>query len=151
MTARRATLAIVAAFALGLLAAWVALPSRTGPPGAPAVEPLAVEYYCPMHPTIVRDRPGDCPICGMRLVPRTPGEHAAHLAGEAGAAAGPQPPSGPEVPGQAPVTLSEQKRQLIRRAALTRTGARAIIGVAGRGRPIPVMASVDRQDFQERK
>ena len=25
-------------------------------------------YHCPMHPTIVSDRPGDCPICGMRLV-----------------------------------------------------------------------------------
>jgi RND family efflux transporter MFP subunit len=27
------------------------------------------QYTCPMHPQIVRDRPGDCPICGMRLVP----------------------------------------------------------------------------------
>lgn len=26
-------------------------------------------YYCPMHPDYVSDRPGDCPICGMRLVP----------------------------------------------------------------------------------
>lgn len=26
-------------------------------------------YHCPMHPTYVTDRPGDCPICGMRLVP----------------------------------------------------------------------------------
>jgi Cu(I)/Ag(I) efflux system membrane fusion protein len=25
-------------------------------------------YYCPMHPTYVSDKPGDCPICGMRLV-----------------------------------------------------------------------------------
>jgi Cu(I)/Ag(I) efflux system membrane fusion protein len=28
-----------------------------------------VRYQCPMHPTFVADRPGDCPICGMRLVP----------------------------------------------------------------------------------
>lgn len=25
-------------------------------------------YQCPMHPTIVQDHPGDCPICGMKLV-----------------------------------------------------------------------------------
>jgi len=26
-------------------------------------------FTCPMHPEIVRDAPGDCPICGMALVP----------------------------------------------------------------------------------
>lgn len=26
------------------------------------------KYRCPMHPQIVRDEPGDCPICGMALV-----------------------------------------------------------------------------------
>ncbi len=26
------------------------------------------EYRCPMHPEVVATRPGDCPICGMRLV-----------------------------------------------------------------------------------
>lgn len=25
-------------------------------------------YYCPMHPSYVSDRPGDCPICNMKLV-----------------------------------------------------------------------------------
>jgi Cu+-exporting ATPase len=35
-------------------------------------EPVTkVEYTCPMHPQIVRDRPGSCPICGMALEPRT--------------------------------------------------------------------------------
>jgi len=29
----------------------------------------ATKYHCPMHPTYVSDKPGDCPICGMRLVP----------------------------------------------------------------------------------
>lgn len=27
------------------------------------------EYTCPMHPEIVRDSPGSCPICGMALEP----------------------------------------------------------------------------------
>jgi Cu+-exporting ATPase len=29
------------------------------------------EWTCPMHPEIVRDAPGSCPICGMALEPRT--------------------------------------------------------------------------------
>jgi Cu(I)/Ag(I) efflux system membrane fusion protein len=29
----------------------------------------ARKYQCPMHPEIIRDAPGDCPICGMKLVP----------------------------------------------------------------------------------
>ena len=29
----------------------------------------ATTYTCPMHPQIVRDEPGACPICGMDLVP----------------------------------------------------------------------------------
>jgi RND family efflux transporter MFP subunit len=28
-----------------------------------------LKYHCPMHPTYIADKPGDCPICGMRLVP----------------------------------------------------------------------------------
>lgn len=36
-----------------------------------ASEPGAAKrmYQCPMHPTIVQERPGNCPICGMKLVP----------------------------------------------------------------------------------
>ena len=33
-------------------------------------EPETVEYTCPMHPEIVRNGPGNCPICGMALEPR---------------------------------------------------------------------------------
>jgi Cu+-exporting ATPase len=44
-------------------------------PAAPATSgsaTKAVEYTCPMHPEIVRNRPGSCPICGMALEPRAP-------------------------------------------------------------------------------
>ncbi len=33
-----------------------------------AVKHLDPRYVCPMHPQIVRDEPGSCPICGMELV-----------------------------------------------------------------------------------
>jgi Cu(I)/Ag(I) efflux system membrane fusion protein len=33
----------------------------------------AALYYCPMHPQIVQDHPGECPICNMTLVPRPAG------------------------------------------------------------------------------
>jgi P-type Cu+ transporter len=37
------------------------------PPGAESKQ-----WTCPMHPQIVRDAPGDCPICGMALEPMMP-------------------------------------------------------------------------------
>jgi len=29
-----------------------------------------IEYYCPMHPNIIRSEMGNCPVCGMPLVKR---------------------------------------------------------------------------------
>jgi Cu+-exporting ATPase len=41
--------------------------------GGPAKpDERASSYTCPMHPQIVRNGPGSCPICGMALEPRTP-------------------------------------------------------------------------------
>ncbi|MFO7768055.1 MAG: efflux RND transporter periplasmic adaptor subunit [bacterium] len=52
-------------------------------------EQTGTYYTCPMHPSVVEDEPGDCPICGMSLVPKerqsaddmgmTEDEHAEHL------------------------------------------------------------------------
>ncbi|MGR3452604.1 heavy metal translocating P-type ATPase [Pseudooceanicola sp.] len=39
---------------------------------APEAMPKGTQYTCPMHPEIVRDGPGDCPICGMALEPMMP-------------------------------------------------------------------------------
>jgi Cu+-exporting ATPase len=42
-------------------------------PAAPASRVGAeIQWTCPMHPQIVRDAPGSCPICGMALEPMTP-------------------------------------------------------------------------------
>ncbi len=30
---------------------------------------LAGKYISPMHPQVIRENPGDCPICGMKLIP----------------------------------------------------------------------------------
>ena len=43
-----------------------------------ALKHTSPKYRCPMHPDIVRDEPGECPICGMTLVKVEP------PAGEAG-------------------------------------------------------------------
>jgi RND family efflux transporter MFP subunit len=43
-------------------------PANTNSPSAsqPAAKQL---YTCPMHPDVISDRPGQCPKCGMNLVP----------------------------------------------------------------------------------
>ena len=43
-------------------------------PQAKATPPTAAKtiYTCTMHPQIRQDHPGDCPLCGMRLVPLLP-------------------------------------------------------------------------------
>jgi membrane fusion protein, copper/silver efflux system len=70
--------------------------SREGP----SARSRAELWTCPMHPSIVRDGPGECPICGMKLVPLEKSapeeEHA-----------------GPPVEGMATVTIDPSRQQLI--------------------------------------
>jgi Cu(I)/Ag(I) efflux system membrane fusion protein len=89
-----------------------------------SIDTAAVQYYCPMHPSIVQDEPGACPICGMTLVPRAPAtagravddhagaadEQAEHTggAGESTAAV-----AATTVPGLAPITLPPERVQLM--------------------------------------
>ncbi len=46
-----------------------------------------VIYYCPMHPTVTSDSPGNCPICGMSLIRRVTVDPAAAQLADAGAIA----------------------------------------------------------------
>jgi manganese oxidase len=56
---------------------WYRHPARTRAEpveGSPGSEPaLGVRYMCPMHRDVVQDGPGECPKCGMTLVPRASG------------------------------------------------------------------------------
>jgi Cu(I)/Ag(I) efflux system membrane fusion protein len=58
------------------------------------------KYQCPMHPTIVQDHPGDCPICGMKLVK----VEEAEAGGD---------PKVTAVPGQTTVDIDPARQQLI--------------------------------------
>jgi len=60
----------------------------------------AQKYICPMHPSVVSDSPGKCPICGMDLVlaePTAPGANAGSSTGQ--------------IPGLATVTITPEARQ----------------------------------------
>jgi hypothetical protein len=78
--------AVMAGVGLGGAGVWLAMHGHgTAAESAPAAAAAkkAPLYQCPMHPTITSDHPGDCPICGMKLVP------VASAAGERGPAAKP--------------------------------------------------------------
>ncbi len=82
------------------------------------------KFHCPMHPTYVSDRPGDCPICGMRLVP-IESDHAAPSR---------ENPSADAATDRASVSLSQEKQQLIgmRTAPAERRDLEILIRASGR-------------------
>jgi multidrug efflux pump subunit AcrA (membrane-fusion protein) len=43
--------------------------SKEGEHGATATEESKTLYTCGMHPQVIQDHPGNCPICGMKLTP----------------------------------------------------------------------------------
>lgn len=82
--AQLVTLGLVLGAALGGLTVWTMLTRPAWLPwSGPAAEQASskqartkekiVKYVGPMHPQIVRDQPGTCPICGMDLVPKEVG------------------------------------------------------------------------------
>jgi Cu(I)/Ag(I) efflux system membrane fusion protein len=104
---------------VGAAAAWLVLRPAQGPAQAAA-------YHCPMHPTVVSDRPGACPICHMSLVPIDRGgrDDDAH-AGTTGRS---------PVPDRATVRIGAEKRQLIgvRTERVERAPFRRAIRAVGR-------------------
>src|SRR3954469_2115537 len=46
-------------------------PHHSAPAPSPPPTSSPTTYTCPMHPEVVRDGPGACPICGMALEPMT--------------------------------------------------------------------------------
>jgi len=66
------TLVLVAAIVagtVGVAAYWVGHRTGAGAAGEKTSSEAHETYVCPMHPSIVSDHPGECPICGMKLVP----------------------------------------------------------------------------------
>jgi Cu(I)/Ag(I) efflux system membrane fusion protein len=90
-----AIVALLAALAAGAAGYWIG--ARRG---AEAPEAAAVRYHCPMHPTYVSDKPGECPICHMALVP----------IGSAGGEGVAEPMA---VEGRATVALTAARRRLL--------------------------------------
>lgn len=76
--APRRRFGFVALVVAGLVGALVSFGATvlTRPAATTAPSALQVQqqerWQCPMHPTVVQDHPGNCPICGMKLVKMSP-------------------------------------------------------------------------------
>jgi Cu(I)/Ag(I) efflux system membrane fusion protein len=93
-------------------------------------------YYCPMHPSVVQDHPGECPICSMTLVRKAEGKATATGATKPTTAVA----ANRGVPGLADVDLTPERIQLI--GMRTATVKREAIG--GDLRTVGVVAANER-------
>lgn len=60
---------------------WLVRAARVSTDPGAAHDDEASSYQCPMHPSIVQDHPGNCPICGMKLVKMGPTKAASATSG----------------------------------------------------------------------
>src|SRR3954463_8457494 len=88
--------ALVGVMAVAAAAAWIHLAR----PASGAAAHAAALFHCPMHPSVVQDQAGDCPICGMTLVAVEPRRSVAT-------------PATGGVPGLAAVSIEPERLQLI--------------------------------------
>jgi len=67
-TAILLTLAVLLGIGIGGYYLWHMWSHDVAENGKKATQGVT-QYTCPMHPFIIKDKPGACPICGMSLVP----------------------------------------------------------------------------------
>ena len=72
--------ALIAAFLTGI---WYNERNSNDTPSASS-ERKILHYCCPMHPQFISDKPGDCPSCGMRLVPANTANDSAETGSDTG-------------------------------------------------------------------
>ncbi|HKQ97251.1 MAG TPA: HAD-IC family P-type ATPase, partial [Candidatus Polarisedimenticolia bacterium] len=84
-------------------------PSLVVPHPMPRRPAAGGRWTCPMHPEVVRDRPGPCPICGMALEAMQ-----VSIVGDPEATA-----AGAGAPGSPPDELTDMRRRLYEASALT--------------------------------
>lgn len=90
-------------------------------------------YYCPMHPTYIKPGPGECPICGMDLVPK-PKDVPAPAPADSGSGARSTTTGSTQL---APLELSAEQVQLlgIRTATVEAASARRELRAVGVVKP----------------
>ena len=96
MNIRAALVVVLCLLGAGLMSLPVGCRDRAHSHG----DAKAQKYICPMHPSVVSDRQGECPICGMDLV----------LAESATTSANAGSPTG-QIPGLATVAITPEARQ----------------------------------------
>ena len=75
MSASNNTITLLAAIAVSLGIGWYVGQSQAPSSASQetalehGVKHMDSKYQCPMHPNIVKDKEGNCPICGMDLIP----------------------------------------------------------------------------------